>query len=1286
LLAEKTDGNPFFVIQFLKALEAQGVLSFQRAAHAWSLDLARAEAAASTENVLELLRRKLRHLAGPTREALTTASCLGNRFSLATLARLREQRPAQTAAALWEAILEGYLAPLAADYEIAITGEPLDAAAIEYRFSHDRVQQAAYDLIPPQDRPAVHLRLARLLAPDALFETVAHYNLATTIIVDDNERHRVAELNLAAGRKARASGAFQGALDLFLKGHQAIAGRPAESQRLGWALAVETAECELQCGEAERATARLEDVITRAPHPDLQAEAFRIRIVHAENSGRYADAVAIGLSALPRFGITIPASDRALALETELRTITHLLEARGPGGSAETIERLIQLPTLAAGEAKLAAVLIAATWPSAFLTNQPGLPALLSAHLVRLSIAHGNTEESAIGYITHALTVNARSRDYRAGHAFGQLGLAVNERFDDIHLRAKAQHLFGSFLAFWGEPIAQGGRHARQAHRAALDSGDFTYAARAAFMGTWYTFFAGPSLLEFEAQASEAISFLQRLHHDAIALAQRIPLQWSRALRGLTNGPVLSDGDFDQEACAATFAQVPIFTGFLAIAQASVAYTFGDPQSALAHARRAAEAAYGSPENLWHPFLDFIHGLAAAAAFAGAPADAQAQLLTRIDELCETTRIRAEACPVNFAYQHLLLMAERARIRNCPTAEVNERFARAITAADQAGAPHARALARELAGRHALASGNEAAAQQELEAAVALYAAWGATAKARQLQRNHAGLLDAPGLQPLESAGFDAASALKAAQAIAGELEIARLLPRLLDIVIENAGAERGVLIEDGEDGDALTVVADRRLGENAAGPRTMPLAASTELPIALVKAVHAAGRPVLLREARQDDTWARDPYVARAAVRSILCVPLLRHTLAKGVLYLENRLTADVFTEARAETVAVLASQAAISLENARLYAAMKSEVARRTQAEEDLKRALLALEVSAKRLEAENVYLQEEIRTQHNFEEIIGNSAALLDALLKLERVAATDSSVLILGETGTGKELFARAIHSRSKRRDRPLVKVNCAAIASGLVESELFGHVKGAFTGALQRRVGRFELADGGTLFLDEVGELPPDTQAKLLRVLQEQEFEPVGSSRTQRVDVRVIAATNRDLEEAVRAGRFRADLLYRLNVFPIAVPPLRRRRDDIPLLVGFFLTAFARKLGKRLDGFARADMERLSSWAWPGNVRELQNVVERAAILAEGPLARLDAIPLGPTSEEAPASAEAPPSAATIVEVERAHITAVLERAAWVVEGKAGAASILGLHPNTLRSRMKKLGIARGGRA
>jgi transcriptional regulator with GAF, ATPase, and Fis domain len=329
--------------------------------------------------------------------------------------------------------------------------------------------------------------------------------------------------------------------------------------------------------------------------------------------------------------------------------------------------------------------------------------------------------------------------------------------------------------------------------------------------------------------------------------------------------------------------------------------------------------------------------------------------------------------------------------------------------------------------------------------------------------------------------------------------------------------------------------------------------------------------------------------------------------------------------------------------------------------------------------RLEQQNLYLREEIKQAHNFDEIVGRSPKLAIVLDNVRRVAPTDATVLITGETGTGKELFARAIHSASGREAKPLIKVNCAALPAGLVESELFGHERGAFSGAIARRIGRFELAHGGTIFLDEIGELTLDVQTKLLRVLQEHEFDRVGGQKPIKVDVRVIAATNRDLEKCVREGTFRQDLYYRLNVFPIVLPPLRERREDIPLLVRFLMTRFRARLGKRLDRVDEPSMQRMLNYAWPGNVRELENVLERAAILCNTPALEVSAemLPVAATQKQ-----EGALSNQSLEAVERSHLLTILKQTNWVIDGVGGAARILDVHPNTLRSRLKKLGIAR----
>lgn len=359
-------------------------------------------------------------------------------------------------------------------------------------------------------------------------------------------------------------------------------------------------------------------------------------------------------------------------------------------------------------------------------------------------------------------------------------------------------------------------------------------------------------------------------------------------------------------------------------------------------------------------------------------------------------------------------------------------------------------------------------------------------------------------------------------------------------------------------------------------------------------------------------------------------------------------------------------------------------NDITERKAREEVLRSALAEVERLKERLQAENQYLQQEIKVSHNFEEIIGHGPAMTKAKRLIEQVAATDATVLILGETGVGKELFARAIHNLSWRRERPLIKVNCAALPSSLIESELFGHEKGAFTGATARRAGRFELANGGTIFLDEIGELQLELQAKLLRVIQEGEFERLGGSQTISTDIRIVAATHRDLRKMIHDGTFREDLFYRLNVFPVSVPALRDRREDIPQLVTHFVRKFAKQQGKAIDAVPDHVQSALREYSWPGNIRELENVIERAVILSHHGTLRIE----GAIAVQAGASTEpgrAAPTVAdrrTLEEVERTHILNVLKQTSWKISGHQGAAVILDMHPNTLRSRMEKLGIER----
>jgi len=416
-----------------------------------------------------------------------------------------------------------------------------------------------------------------------------------------------------------------------------------------------------------------------------------------------------------------------------------------------------------------------------------------------------------------------------------------------------------------------------------------------------------------------------------------------------------------------------------------------------------------------------------------------------------------------------------------------------------------------------------------------------------------------------------------------------------------------------------------------------------------------SSARPVVARRA---DIELMPPEIAQSllgeGLNFVCAVPLVSRKRVLGTLNAASR-REDAFSEAGVKLLEEVAGQFAVALDNALAYSHI--EELNETLAEEKL-------------------YLADEIRSNYFFEEIIGSSQALQKVLRQVEVVAPSDSTVLICGETGTGKELVARAIHNLSSRRQATFVKLNCAAIPTGLMESEMFGHEKGAFTGAVAQRIGRFELANHGTLFLDEIGEIPPELQPKLLRVLQEQDFERLGSAHTVHVNVRLIAATNRDLQSMVHEGDFRPDLFYRLNVFPIVMPPLRERREDIPKLVRYFVQQVAQRMGKRIETIHSETMEALVRYAWPGNIRELQNIIERAVILSSGSVLR---VPMGELTSSREVSGGTP---RTMEEAERRHILKVLDETKWIVGGPYGAAARLGMKRSTLQSRMQKLRIHR----
>jgi PAS domain S-box-containing protein len=782
----------------------------------------------------------------------------------------------------------------------------------------------------------------------------------------------------------------------------------------------------------------------------------------------------------------------------------------------------------------------------------------------------------------------------------------------------------------------------------------------------------------------------------------------------------------------------------------------------------------------------FFYALTLTALFSTASAKQQQDYRQSLEAKLKKFELWAHHCPENYRNRHALVSAELLRLEGRDF-EAMHAYEEAIRSARDHGFIQNQGISYELAARFYSMRGFDQIAHTYLQEARYCYQRWGADGKVWQLEQANPQLNEGRPTTgptstietPLEH--LDLAAIINVSQAISSELILDRLIDTLMRKAMEHAGAERCLLVIP--HGDELQIEAESTTrGNNTIVSMRGTTTLQGAMPESILRYVIRTHESVILDDASSANPFSDDSYFLKYRIRSTLCLPLLNQAKLSGVLYLENNLAPSVFTPDRITVLRVLVSQAAISLENTRLYRDLEdregkirrlvdanilgittwnvagavltsneaflrlvqydhedvatgrvrwwdmtpvewrgrveisfAEVVRTGTVQpfeseflrkdgsrvpvligatlfkeggtdgvafvldlSEQKRAEAEIRTLKDQLYKENIALRDEIDRTSMFEEIVGISDSLKRVVERISKVAPTDSNVLVTGETGTGKELVARAIHRRSRRAKGPFVSVNCAATPRDLIASELFGHEKGAFTGATQRRLGRFELAAQGTIFLDEIGELPPETQVALLRVLQEREFERVGGTGVIRADVRVIAATNRDLEAEIAAGRFRSDLFYRLHVFPIEMPPLRERKEDIPLLVQYFLDRFARNAGKSFETLSNRSLQLLQSYPWPGNIRELQNVIERSVIVSESEKFSVDESWLAERPQRAESGVRE--LSTTLVAQEKEMIEAALRECAGRVSGPSGAARKLGMPGSTLESKIKSLKI------
>ena len=1392
LVHEKTAGNPFFVIHFIRSLVEERLIKFDHGDGRWLWDVNRIQAKGYTDNVVDLMISTINRLPSPTQKALRELACIGNIANTTTLALVHGTSEDELHAHLWDAC------------HLELIGRSTES----YRFVHDRVREAAYSLIPDDLRPTAHLRTARLLSEyippekreEDVFEIVNQFNRALELITSRDERDQVAELNLIAGRRAKASTAYSSSLTYLGVGAALLADHGWERRReLTFALELARAECEYLTGQLGPAEQRLSALAERTANLGERAAVASLFVDLYVTLGQPDRASAASLDYLRYLGIEWSVHPTDEDVKREYDRIWSQVGTR-------TIEELIDLP-LMIDPISLGTldVLTKAILPAWFTDTNLGC--LVTCRAANLSLERGNSDSSCTAYEYLGIVAGPCFGNYKAGEQFGRLGYELVEKRGLRRFQSRTYMLFGNVIMPWTTHIRAGRDLVRRAFDVAKEVGDLTFAAFSCKHLNTNLLAVGDPLAEVQREAENGLEFAKNARFGFAIDTIRTQLALIRTLRGLTRTfGCFDDDEFEEAGFERHLASSPA----LVLAECwywtrkvQARFLAGDNAGAVDAALRAHRLVWTSPSWFETAECHFYGALAHAACCGSTSTGEHQHHLAALTAHYRQLAVWATNCPENFENRAALAGAEIARVEG-RTLDAEALYEQAIRSAHANGFVHNEALANELAGRFYAARGFPKVAQTYLREARYFYGRWGAQAKVRQLDElypdlitEHVSTSPASTIRtPVEH--LELATVIRVSQAVSGEIVLENLIDVLMRTAIEHAGAARGLLLLPR--GDALHIVAE---GTTVGGTIVVRLtdapAAADSFPESIAHYVTRTQETVVVNDTSAQNPFAADPYIRVHRTRSILCLPLIRQRRLIGILHLENNLAAHAFTSTRLAVLTLLASQAAISLENTRLFADRKQteEELRRSEADlheaqrlshtgswkldlrssrvsvspevfrifgvqsdeetaspdfwfnrihhEDRQRvrehfercvarnveyeadyrivlpdgtikyqhvighptvdecgapreflgtamdvteqvhARLALENAFEeitrlrdRLQDENLALKEEIAQVSMFEEVVGASAALKAVVSRVTKVAPTDSTVLLTGETGTGKELIARAIHKRSQRSSHAFVCVNCAAIPVSLIASELFGHEKGAFTGASGRRMGRFELAKDGTIFLDEVGELPAETQVALLRVLQEREFERVGGNQRIRSNARVVAATNRDLDAAIAAGTFRSDLFYRLNVFPIEAPPLRERKEDIPLLVEYFIARFARKAGKTIRGISKNTLDLLMSYPWPGNIRELQNVVERSVIVCEAETFSVDESWL---SRQAHRSQPTPhPDLAQLAVHEKEIIEAALRESGGRVAGPSGAATKLGIPGSTLESKIKSLRI------
>ncbi len=1306
-------GNPFYSKELLSALNDQKKLVYDIPKRMWKWDLREIQVLSLPDSITKLLAKKIQGLSPYTRTVLMLAACIGNVFELSTLTIVCEGPSKDILASLKESVEAGLIL-LMDDIFNSVSENEIKVKENIYKFVHDRIHSAAYNLMPRDQKPEIHLQTGRLLLrklpdwkrDDRIFDIVNHLNKGRSLLLYGPEQKELARYNLMAGQKAKTSAAFdqaytyykiginllESASDQNQENKQYDTNHWKESYELTHTLylgAIETAYLSTRFDEVERLgkifLANAAGLTDRLCYYGIKVQAcYALNLME--------EAVATSLYALGLTGIQISGKPEKWEIALEYMKTRFRL-------SGKSMDSLAQIPTATDSEKLIILNIMRNTLLPSYYVNSDLFP-ILVFKAIRISIRHGSTKDSAFAFAGYGMILCGVIGDLEKGYQFGCLAVQMLEGFNTSDLGAKILVTVSTFTIHWKEHLRNVLPLLEKAREKGLETGDFEFTAIAVHLDSYYRFFMGENLSELKKRGQANIEIIKRLKQKTMHQYQNMHLQTVSNLREKREAPhKLTGAYYDEDVMLPIHLKAgdagALFNFYLQ--KAILCFLFDCPQKALENISAAEKYLFSqraATDDVEYCFYSSLSNL------ANLDTDNQkTKRLRQVEKNQKKMKKWAKSAPMNYEHKYLLVKAEYSRVKNKPEKAAGL-YDRAIKKAAEHGYVQEAAIANELAARFYLTGNNHSKARDHLKQAWHEYFKWGAVAKLSRLEDSYPDVFQSH--PKFVKTSFDSATqtiistsgkildwdaVLEASVSISSEIHFEQLMEKMMQIIIKNTGAQRGVLFlrDNNELKEAAVYPA---APEQIINPTGMDNCSN--VPMSVIRYAERMKESILFNNGENDPLFNNDPYITKHRPKSFLCFPLQYKSKLVGVFYLENNLVAGTFTSHSLEGLKILSAQISVSLENAKLYRdlneqvqnsaalnkKLKQEIEHRCRIEGELKgyHDKLKKDLDAKALELLKskqtlAKIADESNRRHRFRNIIGKNEQMQKIYELIEELSDVNANVLIIGESGTGKELVAEALHFSGNRKKQPFVRVNCAALSENLLESELFGHVKGAFTGAEKNKAGRFQQAGRGSILLDEIGDVSLHFQKRLLRVLQEREYEQLGDTKTIKMNARIIASTNQDLQIKVRDGAFREDLYYRLKVVEIKLPPLRDRKGDIPLLVNHFLAEFNTGMSKNIASASEDVYRIMMAYHWPGNIRELKNIIENAMVICKTSVITAENLP-----DDFVLSDRNESGAASIKDNERERILNALQNTQW---NKTQAAGLLNMGRRTLYRKLKE---------